>query len=50
MGRVINTVLDWLERWDLRAIDDRIRAHFDNINPETVTDIDKYLRSQGLMP
>lgn len=50
MGRITQAFLGWLERWDLRAIDDRIQAHFADINPETITDIDKYLRSQGLMP
>jgi hypothetical protein len=50
MGRVIEAFFDWLEHWDLRATESRIAEHFSGINPDSVTDIDKYLRSHGLMP
>lgn len=50
MGRIVENFFNWLEHWDLMYLENRIDNHFSDINPDSVTDIDKYLKSHGLMP
>jgi hypothetical protein len=40
----------WLDHWAARVNDARLQRCFDAVNPDSITDIDKYLRSRGLMP
>ena len=40
----------WLDHWAARINDAQVQRYFDGINPDSITDIDKYLRSRGLMP
>lgn len=41
-------MIAWVERWLQSCRERDIQRHFENINPETVTDIDKYLRDNNL--
>lgn len=41
---------NWLDYWAAYTYDAQIQRYFYNVNPDSITDIDKYLRSRGLMP
>ena len=50
MGRVIDRIEIWLWRHEQQRRERQIQRHFANVRPDSVWDIDKYLRDHGLAP
>lgn len=50
MQKFIAWLENWLWRSEQQRVDRALRRHFTMVHPESVTDIDKYLRAQGLAP
>lgn len=42
-------MIAWFDRWMRRLRERDLQRHFNKLNPETITDIDKYLRDHRLM-
>ena len=54
MGRVImklwQRLEQWVWHWEIRRREREIQRHFRDVAPDSVVDIDKYLRAHGLLP
>jgi len=54
MGRLINRLIHamdlWLWKLEQGNLESRLQQHFRNVSPDSIVDIDKYLRCHGLMP
>jgi len=50
MGRVIQLVMSLFDQWESHCFDQKVESCFRDINAEAITDIDKFLRSHGLLP
>jgi hypothetical protein len=50
MKQLFTWLDNWLWRLDQKQIDQRLQAHFSSIHPDSIVDIDKYLKSHHLMP
>ena len=54
MGRIVLSIWDRIDAWswrcDIQRREREIQRHFRDLPPDSVVDIDKYLRAQGFLP